>query len=214
MAMIRTLLTHVSRWWGTPRSAAGTTGPTAETTTAPTAAAPAAAASKAAAHQGGPTAEAPQALAVYDEALLECSRTQWQFGDWRSLSQLDRDAMEHHPERARLALLCAAGHAQCGHTDAMRDWVRQAQEWGCPRKLVAQVLISGVQNSLGRAAAVANQPERARLHFERSVRTGMPHSDTALLARARCWQQGGEVGAPFGVLERQEPEKAVRAMRG
>ena len=50
----------------------------------------------------------------YDENLLEKSRTQWQFGDWDSLAQIDREQIQHHPDRARLALLAAAGRLQNG----------------------------------------------------------------------------------------------------
>jgi hypothetical protein len=53
-----------------------------------------------------------QSLVPYDENLLARSRTQWQFGDWESLAKLDRDALQHHPDRAKLALLAAAGHLQ------------------------------------------------------------------------------------------------------
>ena len=34
------------------------------------------------------------APALYDEYLLEKSRTQWQFGDWKSLMKLDRDTLQ------------------------------------------------------------------------------------------------------------------------
>ena len=44
----------------------------------------------------------------YDEALLERSRTQWRFGDRPSLATLTRNTLQHHPDRAKLALLVAA----------------------------------------------------------------------------------------------------------
>lgn len=45
----------------------------------------------------------------YDESLFEHARTQWQFGDWNSLAQLDPDTLQHHPDHAKLALPAAAG---------------------------------------------------------------------------------------------------------
>ena len=54
----------------------------------------------------------------YDEALLERSRTQWRFGDRPSLATLTRNTLQHHPDRAKLALLVAAGHQQLGDTAA------------------------------------------------------------------------------------------------
>jgi len=130
----------------------------------------------------------------YDEHLLERSRTQWQFGDWASLAALSQDTLQHHPDRAKLALLAAAGHAQLGQTEPARQYTRLAQDWGCPKKLVAQVLISGTHNSLARAAAVSGRPEQARSHFEHAVRIGMPHADASLLTPARAQKQLADMG--------------------
>ncbi|GAB6059466.1 class I SAM-dependent methyltransferase [Desulfonatronum parangueonense] len=126
----------------------------------------------------------------YDENLLERSRTQWQFGDWDSLAGMDRDTLQHHPDRAKLALLAAAGHAQRGSLEQARRFVRLARDWGCGRQLISQVLISGVHNSLGRVAAVAGGQEgRALYHFEKSITVGIPGGDGRLLTEARVTQQ-------------------------
>jgi len=135
-----------------------------------------------------------QHLVPYDENLLERSRTQWQFGDWASLAALSQDTLQHHPDRAKLALLAAAGHAQLGQTEPARQYTRLAQDWGCPKKLVAQVLISGTHNSLARAAAVSGRPVQARSHFEHAVRIGMPHADASLLTPARAQKQLADMG--------------------
>ena len=45
----------------------------------------------------------------YNEKLLEQARTQWQFCEWDSPAELQREQFEHHPERGKLALLAAAG---------------------------------------------------------------------------------------------------------
>jgi hypothetical protein len=126
---------------------------------------------------------------AFDENLLERARTQWQFGDWESLASISRESLQHHPERARLAVLVAAGHSQCGNQEKLQQFIRLAQDWGCSRKLISQVLISGVQNSLGRASLVAGQTDRAKLFFEQSVQTGMPGADLKLLTSARVRQQ-------------------------
>lgn len=139
-------------------------------------------------------AEPAQHLVPYDEHLLERSRTQWQFGDWASLAALSQDTLQHHPDRAKLALLAAAGHAQLGQTEPARQYTRLAQDWGCSKKLVAQVLISGTHNSLARAAAVSGRPEQARSHFEHAVRIGMPHADASLLTPARAQKQLADMG--------------------
>lgn len=128
-------------------------------------------------------------LVVYDENLLERTRIQWQFGDWGSLASISRESLQHHPERARLAVLVAAGHAQRGNQEKLQQFIRLAQDWGCSRKLISQVLISGVQNSLGLASLAADQTDRAALFFEQSVETGMPGADLKLLSGARARQQ-------------------------
>ena len=56
-------------------------------------------------------------LVPYDKHLLERARTQWQFGDWQSLAAIDAHALEHHPQRATLRLLAAAGRLQLGPSD-------------------------------------------------------------------------------------------------
>ncbi|MBV2208075.1 MAG: hypothetical protein KUL77_00735 [Thermomonas sp.] len=119
---------------------------------------------------------------AYDENLLERARTQWQFGDWDSLARLDRDILQHHPDRAKLALLAAAGRLQTHRADEARHFIRLAQDWGVSKKLMAQILAAGVHNSLGRAAALGNKPQRALQHFEAALSTGTPGSDPRLLA--------------------------------
>ncbi|WP_346796471.1 hypothetical protein R5M92_13435 [Halomonas sp. Bachu 37] len=127
----------------------------------------------------------PGEWVAYDEDLLERARTQWQFGDWESLANLQRDTLQHHPDRAKLALLAAAGQQQLGHTEQARQFTRLAIQWGASRKLIAQVLIAGVHNTLGRAAAINGGQQRALNHFEEAVATANTQGDTRLLIQAR-----------------------------
>ena len=95
-----------------------------------------------------------QAFAPHDQALLEHARTQWQFGDWDSLARINRDALQHHPVRAELALLAAAGKLQTGENNSeARRFIRLAQSWGASKKLISRILIAGVYNSLGRSSS-------------------------------------------------------------
>jgi len=130
----------------------------------------------------------------YDENLLERARTQWQFGDWESLAKLERDTLQHHPERAKLALLVAAGHLQTNNGAAARQFVRLAQEWGCSKKLISQILISGVHNSLGRAAAIAGYQNSALQHFRSAIAVGTPASEERLMTQARLGEQMRQLG--------------------
>jgi hypothetical protein len=127
---------------------------------------------------------------------LERARTQWQFGDWESLSNLDRDTLQHHPDRAKLALLAAAGRLQIGQDAEARQYIRLTQDWGASNKLISQILIAGVHNSIGRAAAIGNQQHRALQHFENAITIGTPGSDAKLLTQARSGEQLSQLGLP------------------
>lgn len=154
-------------------------------------------------------AQTTQHLVPYDENLLERSRTQWQFGDWASLTQLARDTLQHHPDRAKLALLAAAGHLQQGNSTEARQFTRLAQDWGCSKKLISQILISGVHNSLGRAAAVSGQAQRALQHFHSSIQAGSANSEVRLLTEARVHQQLIQLGLPLNTVQLQYTEQIV-----
>lgn len=132
----------------------------------------------------------------YDENLLERARTQWQFGDWQSLAQLNRDTLQHHPDRAKLALLAAAGRLQTDKIDEAKQYIRLAKDWGVSKKLLTRILAAGVHNSLGRAAAIAGEQSRALQHFQASIMTGTPGSEARLFAQARISHQCQQLGLP------------------
>lgn len=125
----------------------------------------------------------------YDENLLERARTQWQFGDWQSLCKMSRDTLQHHPDRAKLALLIAAGLLQNGQDVESRQFIRLSLDWGVSKKLISQILIAGVHNSLGRAASLGNQQHRALQHFENSITIGTPGCAKDLFVDARANNQ-------------------------
>ncbi len=131
---------------------------------------------------------------AYDETLLERAKTQWQLGDWQSLAKLNFDSVRHHPERIKLALLVAAAYQQNNDQSGARYWAQQARQWGCSKKLMSQILIAGVYNSLGKAAAVANQSQRARQHFETAIALAAPQEDKRLLGHARMVRETAKLG--------------------
>lgn len=144
--------------------------------------------------------------APYDESLLEKARTQWQFGDWEGLTKLDRETLQHHPDRAKLVLFAAAGFLQQGDILTARQCIRLAQEWRCNQKLISQILIAGVYNSFGRAAALSGQWPRALKQFGCSIAIGTPGGEMRLITQARSREQLGQLGLqnqiePFGFQE-------------
>ena len=131
----------------------------------------------------------------YDDGLLDHAREQWRVGDWAGLTQLTADLIEDHPQRARLALLAAAGHHALGHAAPTRLFVRLARQWGCDHSLIARTLIAGVHNTLGRAAAaIGLQQERALRHFGAAVAPGVSGTGERLIRQHRIDHQLNQMG--------------------
>lgn len=131
-----------------------------------------------------------------DRNFLQRTITQWQFGDWDSLSQLNRDAIQHHPERAKLALLGAAGRLQTDLIDEAKQYLRLAKDWGVSKKLLTRILAAGVHNSLGRAAALSGEQHLAIQHFHNALDTGTPGSEARLFVQARTSLQYQQLDLP------------------
>jgi FkbM family methyltransferase len=138
---------------------------------------------------------APEATGVSmqrDDTLLDRCRTQWQFGDWSALAALRREDVEVHPERAKLAMLAAAGHQQLGDISSAKVWAGLVRAWGGDRKLLARLLVGGVYNTLGKAAAAHGQDARALAHFQQAVKGA--GGDESLLVQARSVREVARLG--------------------
>lgn len=130
----------------------------------------------------------------FAEPMLARARTHWLFGDWRALASLDTSLLVCHPERIGVALLVASAHAQLGNQADARRLIFSALDWGCSRRLAAQVLLSGVHNTLGRVAALRRDDRRAVRHFEAAV-DAIGTGDT-VMAHARAAREMTELGSP------------------
>lgn len=151
-----------------------------------------------------PAAEPPLALPapggqapLFSDAaadLLGPARTHWQYGAWPQLAALDRDGLDHHPDRAKLALLAAAGHMQAGALPEARRAAARALGWGVDRGLAARVLAAAVHATLGRVAALIDDDAAASTHTRASVALVEPGADVALLARTRDIRERARLG--------------------
>lgn len=139
-------------------------------------------------------AQLQQTLVPYDKNLLERARTQWQFGDWQSLTQLSRDDLEHHPDRAKLALLAAAGLLQTGNDAEAKRFILLARDCGVGKRLISQILIASVHNTLGRTFIAKGEDKRALNHFEDAIRIVQPGSDSRLLSESRAVREAAQLG--------------------
>jgi FkbM family methyltransferase len=138
---------------------------------------------------GGDSNDESTAMVAYDEKLLDHSRTQWQFGDWASLAKLDRDTLQHHPDRAKLALLCAAGHQAEGRVVDARKYTQLALDWGCSKRMVSQILVAGVYGTHGRAALAAGDSQRALGYFKSKVAVANLRVNSALLSETQIMRE-------------------------
>lgn len=130
----------------------------------------------------------------YDVNLLACSRIQWQFGDWDSLVKIKINTLQNHPDRAELALLVAAGHLQTESLDKAKTFIRLAKDWACSKELLFRILVSGVHNSIGRAAAIAGMRDQALQHLNNAIKTVIPNGDLNLLSQARANHEFSKLG--------------------
>ena len=62
--------------------------------------------------------------APYDPELLDRARLQWQVGEWETLALLDLNTLEHHPDRAKLALVVASAWQQLNDHVAARHYFK------------------------------------------------------------------------------------------
>lgn len=119
------------------------------------------------------------------QKLLSQAQQNWQIGEWDALVKLTAVADEWRGD-AELALLTAAAYQQTGTVDDVRHWAELALEWGCSRQRLAGVLVSGVHNFLGKAAALLDRPADAADHFRLALATGSFGSESNAMAHGRA----------------------------
>lgn len=145
----------------------------------------------------------PDILPLQTE-LLDRAKTQWRFGDWAALAALREAEIAHHPDRANLLALAAAGQFQCGNSTRARELVELAREAGCNRRLLAQILIGNAYDAVGRAALFAHDGNRALRCLGHSVSLSSPGVDATAMVRARVGAlvhaQGKLIGARRAAL--------------
>jgi FkbM family methyltransferase len=132
-----------------------------------------------------------EAVALESDADMQISRlrTAWCMGDWEPLANVSIRDLAHHPDRHRIALLVASAQQQLGRHEEARHNVRRALGWGCAPRLVAQILIAGVHNTLGCAAALTRDTERSQQHFRAAVLPSASEPDMPLLGQVRSLRE-------------------------
>ena len=98
--------------------------------------------------QGDSTSSSEESQDGFFTSLLDRARIQWLMGDWESLSTLDLDQIQHHPDRAKIALLASYGKLSSSNTGEYKKYVEQSLKWGCSRSFFSKVLLSGASINL------------------------------------------------------------------
>jgi FkbM family methyltransferase len=128
--------------------------------------------------------------------LLSQARMQWQFAEWERLCQIDLLHIEHHPDRGELALLAGCAALQLGEQERAKAYLKAAREWDCDERLMFQLLLSGIHNSLGRYHVVKGNEEKADKMLQiGGVGLG---GDGALIAEIRRGKEHTRLGVPEG----------------
>ena len=156
------------------------------------------------------------AILENDSLPLSRAKVLWLFGEWEKLAALNLGASEQHPDRDRLALLIACAHQQLGQHDAALEYTRLALRYGCPPRIVAQILISGVHNTIGRMAALRRDDKRMAKHFEEAVAVVASQHELSAVSYARSIKELTQLGLlphAFG-LATQALQKASRDSPG
>jgi len=132
-------------------------------------------------------------LHLFKQIRLQCGRD---LQDEGILVQINRKTLQRHSDRAKLALLVDAGQLQTNTTTVARGFIRLTQDSGCSEKLVSQIIIAGVHNSLGRAFEVTDQQSPTFKNLESTTAVGAPGRDGQLFVQTQVNQQFAQIGRP------------------
>lgn len=129
-----------------------------------------------------------------DSSFLASAKTHWYFGEWEWLANIDLDLFTEHHDLPKLALLKAAGFQQLGDVQNCETFIRIAKRKGCDDKSIANVLIAGAHNSLGRISALQQQSDKMQKHFSHAVEISEKTKDTKLAIKARTIKELTSLG--------------------
>jgi len=130
----------------------------------------------------------------YDSGSLSFAKTNWYFGEWEELTKINLNELKNHPDLALFAALKASGYQQLNQIEDCHKCLKIAKSLGCDPKLIATLLITGLQNSLGKIAAIQGRTETARQYFTDSVNIGNSGHGVSIAAHARSVKQLASLG--------------------
>ncbi|MFT4742052.1 MAG: FkbM family methyltransferase [Yoonia sp.] len=93
----------------------------------------------------------------------------WEQSQWADLQALRVQHLEPLDQRETAALYVAAAHFHVSDAANTGVFLRQAMSWGANRPDVINLLLGGVQNTMGRIALLMENSTEAKSHFKASV---------------------------------------------
>lgn len=112
-------------------------------------------------------------------SLLDRARIAWLMGDWASLAKIDWEQIQHHPDRAKLALFGACGRIQTNEASGAKKYLAFAKSQGCSRNLINSVLLSGIHSSIYSANALLGRENKCLAHQTELNRLGLLGAGTS-----------------------------------
>jgi hypothetical protein len=119
-----------------------------------------------------------------EEKIIGKLRMQWQFGDWKSLSNIEVSEFTNHPNRAEVALLSACAWIQLGNLNHGKTLLIMAREWGCNKKLMITLLVAGAYEKIAEYSQLRGRESKASEYWKKSAE-GLG-GDINLLSMAKC----------------------------
>lgn len=118
-------------------------------------------------HVAKPHAETPDIpIPPHKPDLLNDCIEQWRRAEWESLASLKPSEVQHHSDRAHLAALISTGNYQLGRMAVAKEFAQLALEWGCSRKLMQKLMLTGLHETLQRAFTLAEDPQKPQFYPE------------------------------------------------
>lgn len=124
-----------------------------------------------------------------DDNLMTRALSHWQLGHWDWLAGLELKTFWHHSDRSTLALLKAAGHLQLNQLALAHKSISLARKWGASKTRISYILISGVYNTLGQAAAYSGHRQQALRHFAQAIELLPESGDSRIGSYVRAGRQ-------------------------
>lgn len=115
--------------------------------------------------------------------------TQWQFGDWVSLSKITFNDLENNEDRGKLSILVAVAWLQQGEVAKGKKYIMYSLKNGCHKDTILRLLASGVYQSLGTIDKILGQSDSALEKFKQAVEIASPNTAVDLIANARLNNQ-------------------------